>query len=44
MAIVGAVIGDIAGSQYEYDRPEDLDYERCELFTKDCSFTDDSVI
>ncbi len=44
MAIIGAVLGDIAGSQYEYDRPKDLDHAHCELFTEDCSFTDDSVM
>ncbi len=43
MAIIGAILGDIAGSQYEYDRPHDLDYEKCELFTDKCSFTDDTV-
>ena len=44
MAIIGAILGDIAGSQYEYDRPKDLDWEMCELFTKECSFTDDTVM
>ena len=44
MAIIGAVLGDIAGSQYEYDRPKDLDYKNCELFTEECSFTDDTVM
>jgi hypothetical protein len=28
MAIIGAILGDIAGAQYEYDRPHDLDYEK----------------
>ena len=27
MAIVGAVLGDIAGSQYEFGRPIDLDWK-----------------
>ena len=44
MAVIGAVLGDIAGSQYEFDRPKDLDWEHCELFTEECSFTDDSVM
>lgn len=26
MAIVGAILGDIAGSQYEFGRPIDLDW------------------
>lgn len=44
MAIIGAILGDIAGSQYEFDRPWNLDYKNCELFTDKCSFTDDSVM
>lgn len=46
MAIIGAVLGDIAGSQYEFTkmRPEDLDWKNCELFTKKCRFTDDTVL
>ena len=44
MAIIGSVLGDIAGSQYEYDRPKDLDYLNCELFTEECTFTDDTVM
>ena len=44
MAIIGAVLGDIAGSQYEFDRPDDLDYKNCELFTEQCTFTDDTVM
>ena len=46
MAIIGAVLGDIAGSQYEFTRmrPKDLDWKNCELFTKKCRFTDDTVL
>ena len=44
MAIIGAVLGDIAGSQYEFDRPANLDWKRCELFTSRCRFTDDTVM
>lgn len=44
MAIIGAILGDIAGSQYEYDRPENLDWRTCELFTDECDFTDDTVM
>ena len=44
MAIIGAVLGDISGSQYEFDRPKDLDWKNCELYTEKCSFTDDTVM
>lgn len=44
MAIIGAILGDIAGSQYEFQRPKDLDWKKCELFTDNCFFTDDTVM
>lgn len=44
MAIIGAILGDIAGSQYEFSRPDDLDWKHCELFTDKCHFTDDTVM
>ena len=44
MAVVGAILGDIAGSQYEFHRPEGLDFRHCELFTERCRFTDDTVM
>ena len=44
MAIIGAILGDIAGSQYEFSRPKDLDWKHCELFTDRCYFTDDTVM
>ena len=46
MALIGSIIGDIIGSQYEFPswRPDDLDYENCELFTDNCEFTDDTVM
>lgn len=44
MAIIGAILGDISGSQYEFLRPKDLDWKKCELFTDKCYFTDDSVM
>ena len=28
MAVIGAVLGDIAGSQFEFNRPENLDYKQ----------------
>ncbi len=46
MAIIGAILGDISGSQYEFEnmRPKDLDYKKCPLFTERCRFTDDTVM
>lgn len=46
MALVGAILGDIAGSQYEFNRmrPIDLDWKNCELFTNKCRRTDDSLM
>lgn len=44
MAIIGAILGDIAGSRWEFCRPKDLDWEHIELFTDDCFFTDDTVL
>ena len=41
MAITGAILGDIAGSQYEGEQCED--YENCEIFTGRNMFTDDTV-
>ena len=46
MGIIGAILGDIAGSQYEFSRmrPDNLDWKNCDLFTKKCRFTDDTVM
>ncbi|MBO5551278.1 MAG: ADP-ribosylglycohydrolase family protein [Lachnospiraceae bacterium] len=44
MAITGAILGGIAGSQFEYDRPEGLNWENCALFSDSCEFTDDTVM
>lgn len=44
MAIIGAILGDISGSQYEFRKPVDLDLKNCELFTDRCVFTDDTVM
>lgn len=34
MALIGAIIGDIIGSRFEFpdQRPETLDWEHCPLF------------
>lgn len=42
MAIKGAILGDIAGSLYEFNRSSDP--ENCGLFTKRSCFTDDTVM
>lgn len=44
MAIIGAVLGDIAGSQYEFYKPPGLNPDTCKLFTESCEFTDDTVM
>ena len=45
MAIKGAVLGDILGSQYEFNRPKNLDWENVSLLGNDfASFTDDTVM
>ena len=45
MAIKGAVLGDILGSQYEFNRPKNLDWQNIPLIIDDKDkFTDDSVM
>lgn len=39
--MIGAILGDIVGSVYEFDNIKSKDFE---LFTKDCVFTDDTVL
>lgn len=39
--MLGAIIGDIAGSRFEFHNHRDKDFE---LFSKDCFFTDDTVM
>ena len=39
--MIGAVLGDIVGSIYEFDNIKTKDFE---LFSKDCLFTDDTVM
>ena len=46
MSVIGSILGDIAGSQYEFEecRPQNgIDWKNCELFTENCFFTDDTV-
>ena len=45
MAIKGAILGDILGSQYEFNRPKNLDYQNIPLIIEDkAKFTDDTVM
>lgn len=47
MALIGAILGDIAGSRYEFKNcwpARGIDYKNCELFTNRCVFTDDTVL
>ena len=45
MAILGAVLGDILGSQYEFNRPVDLDWKNVALIgNREVEFTDDTVM
>lgn len=39
--MLGAIIGDIVGSVYEFDNIKKKDFE---LFKPDCQFTDDTVM
>ena len=38
--MIGAIIGDIVGSRFEFNNTRSRDFE---LFTKDCDFTDDTI-
>lgn len=38
--MIGAIIGDIAGSRFEFNRTNSIDFE---LFTPQCDFTDDTI-
>lgn len=40
--MLGAIIGDICGSVYEFDNCKD--YDKIELFRGDCEYTDDTVM
>ncbi|SFQ10140.1 ADP-ribosylglycohydrolase [Lachnospiraceae bacterium XBB1006] len=47
MAVKGAILGDILGSQYEFDRPLDLDWNHVAVVDENntaIGFTDDSVM
>ena len=40
----GAILGDIAGSRFEFSRPEKFNYKKEPFFTDNCFFTDDTVM
>lgn len=44
MAIIGAILGDIAGSKWEFDRPDNIDWKNVELFSDKNRYTDDTVL
>jgi len=44
MAIIGSIIGDIAGSVIEFGKPKDYNPKTAKLFTDDNEFTDDTVL
>lgn len=45
MAVKGAVLGDILGSQYEFQRPNNLDWQHVKLIDPAMAgFTDDTVM
>ena len=44
MAIKGAILGDILGSQYEFSRPADLDWKNVPLAGNYIDWTDDTVM
>lgn len=42
MSLTGAILGDIAGSRFEFEK-EIPEWNTCEIFSADCVFTDDIV-
>lgn len=44
MALIGSILGDIAGSRYEYYKPPGFNHETVELFSDKSFFTDDTVM
>jgi ADP-ribosylglycohydrolase len=44
MAIIGAILGDIAGQPFEFNHTKEIDFENIELFSTNNHFTDDTVL
>lgn len=42
--MVGAILGDIAGSRFEFSRPSNFNWRTEQLFAPDCRYTDDTVL
>ncbi|MCH3972493.1 MAG: ADP-ribosylglycohydrolase family protein [Oscillospiraceae bacterium] len=42
--MVGSILGDIAGSRFEFSRPSGFDWRTEKLFAPECRYTDDSVM
>ena len=40
--MIGAILGDIIGSRFEFNKS--IKIENFDLFTKECFFTDDTVL
>ena len=40
----GAILGDIAGSRFEFSKPHGFRYNKVELFASNCFYTDDTVM
>ena len=40
----GAILGDIAGSRFEFSRPKNFDWRTVDLFGGMSTFTDDTVL
>ena len=42
--MLGAILGDIAGSRFEFSKPEGFNAKTVSLFADNCFYTDDSVM
>ena len=42
--LIGSILGDIAGSRFEWGLPKELDSKTVELFGENCHFTDDTIL
>ena len=42
--MIGSMLGDIAGSRFEFSRPSNFNWQTEELFAPDCRYTDDTVM
>ena len=40
----GAILGDIAGSRFEFSKPSGFNYKTVSLFGSGCAYTDDTVM